>query len=94
MLELGGFFSGSGRFMCVLALLPVLYYGMELIPLSSLVLLLSACSMAKGQGETSTSQAERKRGPSRDTPSNWALLTQSREKLFQVLKVHLGMGSI
>ena len=89
-----GVFPGSSRFMFVLALLPVWYYGMELIPLSSLLLLLSACSMARGQEETSTSQAERKRGPSRDTPSNWALLTLSREKLFQVLKVHLGMGRI
>ena len=50
--------------------------------------------MARGQEETSTSQAERKKGPSRHTPSNWALLTLSRENLFQVLKVHLGMGHI
>ena len=55
--------------MCVLALLPVWYYGMELIPLSSVLLLLYACSMVRGQEETSTSQAGRRRGPGRDTPS-------------------------
>ena len=59
-----GVFLGSGRFMFVLALLPFWYYDMELIHLSSLLLLLSACSMARGQEETSTSQAEHKRGPS------------------------------
>ena len=42
----GGGFPGSGRFMQVLALLPVWYYDMELIPFSSLLLLLFACSMA------------------------------------------------
>ena len=47
MLELGGFPLSCG-FMCVLALLPVWYYGMELTPLSSILLLLSACSMARG----------------------------------------------
>ena len=41
--------------MCILALLPVSYYGMELTPLSSVLLLFSACSMVKGQEETSTS---------------------------------------
>ena len=46
---------GSGRFMCVLALLPVWYYAMELIPLSPLLLLLSSCNMARGQEKTSTS---------------------------------------
>ena len=55
--------------MCVLALLPIWYYDMELTPLSSVVLLLSACSMARGQEETFTSQVRRKRGPGRDTPS-------------------------
>ena len=64
----------SGRFMCVLALLPIWYYGMELILLSLLLLLLSACSMARGQEETSTSQAGRRRGPSRDTPSASSLI--------------------
>ena len=52
----GGWFPESGRFMCVLAPLLVWYYGMELIPRSSALLLLSACSMARGQEETSTSQ--------------------------------------
>ena len=55
--------------MCVLSLLPVWYYSMELTPLSSTLLLLSACNMARGQEETSTSQAGRRKGPSRDTPS-------------------------
>ena len=64
-----GGFPRSGRFMCVLALLPVWYYGMELIPLSSPVLLLSACSVARGQEKTSTSQARHRRGPNQDTPS-------------------------
>ena len=50
-----GVFPGSGRFMCILALLLVLYYSMELIPFSPLLLLLSACNMARGQEETSTS---------------------------------------
>ena len=59
-------FSQSGRFMYVLALLLICYY--ELIPLSPLLLLLSACSMARGQEKTSTSQAGRRRGPSRDMP--------------------------
>ena len=47
-LELGRVFPWSGRFMCVLALLPVWYNGMELIPLSSILLFLFACSMAGG----------------------------------------------
>ena len=54
--------------MCVLALLPVWYYGMELTPLSSVLLLLCTCSMVRGQEETSTSQVGRRRGPGRDTP--------------------------
>ena len=54
--------------MCILALLPVWYYSMELTPLSSILLLLSAYSMTRGQEETSTSQAGCKRGPGRDTP--------------------------
>ena len=68
VLELG-VFPWPGGFMCVLTLLPVWYYGMELTPLSSVLLLLSACSMARGQEETSTSQARRRRGPGRDMPS-------------------------
>ena len=68
MLELG-VFPWPGGFVCVLAILPVWYYGMELTPLSSVLLLLSACSMARSQEETSTSKAERRRGPGWDTPS-------------------------
>ena len=48
---------------------------MELIPLSLLLPWLSACSMARGEEETSTSQAWRKRGPSRDTPSTSSLIS-------------------
>ena len=78
----GGGFLGFGRFMCVLALLPIWYYGMELIPLSLLLLLLFACSMARGQEETSTSHARRRRGPSRDTPSISSLISSlSMEEL-------------
>ena len=68
--------------MCVLALLPFWYYGMELILLSSSLLLLSACSMARGQEGTSTSQVGRRRGPSRDTPSASSLISSlSMEEL-------------
>ena len=68
--------------MCVLALLPVWYYGMELIPFSPLLLLLSAYSMARGQEETSISQAERRRGPSWDMPSTSNLISSlSMEEL-------------
>ena len=61
--------------MCVLALLPVLYYGMALILLSLLLMLLSACNMTRGQEESSTSQAGHKRGPSQDTPSSSSLIS-------------------
>ena len=72
----------SGRFMCVLALLLVWYYGMDLISLSSPLLLLSACSMARGQEETSTSQAGHRRGPNRDMPSTSNLISSlSMEEL-------------
>ena len=55
---------------------------MELIPLSSPLLLLFACSMARGQEETSTSQAGRRRGPSRDKPSTSSLISSlSMEEL-------------
>ena len=54
--------------MCVLALLLVWYYGMELTSLSYVLLLLSSCSMARDQEETSTRQVERKRGVGQDTP--------------------------
>ena len=68
--------------MSVLALLPVWYYDMELIPLSLLLFLLSAYSMARGQEETSTSQAERIRGTSRDTPSARSIISSlSMEEL-------------
>ena len=75
-------FPWFGRFMCFFALLPVWYYGLELILLSLLLMLLSACSMERGQEETSTSQAGRRRGPSRDTPSASRLITSfSMEEL-------------
>ena len=61
--------------MCALTLLPIWYYGMELIPFSLLLFLLSACSMARGKEETSTSQAGRRRGPSRDTPSASSIIS-------------------
>ena len=78
----GGGFPGSGRFMCVLALLLVWYYGIELIPLSLLFLLLFAFSMTRGQEETSTSQAGRRRRPRRDTPSASSLISSlSMEEL-------------
>ena len=78
----GGGFPWSSRFMCVLALLPIWYYGMELILLSLLLLLLSACSMARGQEGTSTSQARRRRGPNWDTPSASSLISSlSMEEL-------------
>ena len=55
--------------MCVLALLPVWYYGMELTSISYVLLLLVACSMERGQKETSTSRAGSRRGHGQDTPS-------------------------
>ena len=81
MLKLG-VFPWLGRFVCVLALLPVWYYSMELTLFSSFLLLLSACSMARGQEETSTSQAGRKRGPGRDTMSASSIISSlSMEEL-------------
>ena len=78
----GGVFSWFGGFMCVLALLPVWYCGMELIPVSYVLLLLSTCRMTRGQEETSTSQAGRRRGPSRDTPSTSSIISSlSMEEL-------------
>ena len=75
--------------MCVLALLPVWYYGMELIPLFSVLLLLSACSIARGQEETSTSQAGRKRGSDRDTPSASSIISSlSMEELRSYFQIH------
>ena len=61
--------------MCVLALLPVWYYGMELTSLSSVLLLLSACSMTRGQEETSTNHVGCRRGPGRDTPSASSIIS-------------------
>ena len=77
-----GVFPWPVGFPCVLSLLPVWYYGMELTLLSSAILLLSVCSMARGQEETSTSQAGRKRGPGRDTPSASSIISSlSMEEL-------------
>ena len=68
--------------MCILALLPVWYYGKELIPLSLLLMLLSTCSLARGQQETSTSQGGHRRRPSRDTSSASSLISSlSMEEL-------------
>ena len=54
---------------------------MELIPVSLLLLLLFA-SMTRGQEETSTSQAGRRRGPSQNTPSASILISSlSMEEL-------------
>ena len=83
------FFPWPGGFTCVLAILPVWYYDMELTPLSSVLLLLSTCSMAIGQEETSTSQAERRRGPGRDMPSassiTYSLSMEELRSYFQIL---------
>ena len=68
--------------MYVLALLPFWYYGMELTPLSSVLLLLSACSMTRCQDETFTSQVRRRRGPGRDTSSESSIISSmSMEEL-------------
>ena len=84
-----GFFLWLGEFMCVLALLPVWYYGMELTPISFVLLLLSACSMMRGQEETSTSQAGRRRGPGRDTPSISSIISSlSMEELRSYCQIH------
>ena len=57
-------------------------YGMELNPLSSPFFFLSSYSMARGQEKTSTSQAWRRRGPTRDTPSASSLVSSlSMEEL-------------
>ena len=76
------YFPGFGRFMCVLALLLVWYYDIEQIPLSVALLLLFSCNMVRGQEETSTSQAGRRRGPSWDTPSVISIISSlSMEEL-------------
>ena len=87
MLELGGF-PWPNRFACVLALLPVWYYNMEMTLLSSVLLLLSACSMARGQEDTSTSQVGCKRGPGRDTPSSSSIISSSVYGGVKVLLPH------
>ena len=77
-----GVFPWTVGFACVLGLLPVWYYGMELTLISSAILLLSVCSMARGQEETSTSQTGRRRGPGRDTPSASSIISSlSMEEL-------------
>ena len=78
----GGFFPWSNGFMCFLAFLLVWYYGMELTPIFSVLLLLSTCSMARGQEETSTSQTGHRRGLGRDTPSTSSIISSlSMEEL-------------
>ena len=63
---------------------------MELTPLLSVLLLLSTCSMARGQEETSTSQVGHRRGPGQDTPSASNIISSlSIEELrsyFQILE--------
>ena len=77
-----GGFSWLVGFVCVLALLLFWYYGMELTSFSSVLFLLSACSMVRGQEETSTSHAGRRRGPGRDTPSASSIVSSlSMEEL-------------
>ena len=74
--------------MCVLALLPVWYYGMELTPLSSILLLLSACSMERGLKKTSISQAGRRKGSGQDTPSASNIISSlSMEELRSYCKI-------
>ena len=58
----------------------VLWHGTDF--LSSILLLFSACSMARGQEETSTSQAGYRRRPGRDTPSASSIISSlSMEEL-------------
>ena len=77
-----GFFSWLSGCICVLALLPIRYYDMEPTPLCSVLLLLSAYSMEGGQEKTSISQARRRKGPGRDTPSASNIISSlSMEKL-------------
>ena len=60
--------------MCLLAFLPFWYYDMELTSLSFIPLFLSACSMARGQEETSNSQVRCRRRPGRDRPSTSSII--------------------
>ena len=48
---------------------------MELTSLSSVLLLLFACSMARGKKKTSTSQVGRRRGPGLETPSTSSIIS-------------------
>ena len=69
-------------FACILALVPFLYYGMELTPFSYVFLLLFACSMERGQEETSTNQVGCMRGAGRDSPSTSSIISSlSMEEL-------------
>ena len=62
---------------------------MELIPLSSVPLLLSACSMARSQEVTSTSQAGRRRGLGRDMPSARSIISSlSMEELSSYCQIY------
>ena len=63
---------GSHRFSFFL---PVWYCDLGLIFIFSPPLLLSACNMARGQEETSTSQVGRRRGPSRKSPSASSIIS-------------------
>ena len=56
-------------------LLPVWYCDLGLIFIFLPPLLLSACSMARGQEETSTSQAGLRRGPNRESPSASSIIS-------------------
>ena len=62
-------------------LLPVWYHGLGLIVVS-LLFCLSACRIARGQKETSTSKVGRKRGPTLGTPSTSSIISSlSMEEL-------------
>ena len=56
-------------------LLPVWYCDLGLILIFLSPLLLSACIMARGQEETSTSQAGRRQGPSLESPSASSIIS-------------------
>ena len=56
-------------------ILPVWYHDLGLIFIFLPPLLLSACSMTRGQEETSTSQVGRRWGPSRESPSASSIIS-------------------
>ena len=58
-------------------LLPIRYRDLGLIFIFLPPLLLSACSIARGQEETSTSQVGRRREPSRESPSASSIIISS-----------------